>query len=420
MLVALVFLIPALILLGALVLYPIIFSIYRSLYGASGSSFVGLDNYKTMLSSHSTIVAIRNNAIWLLAPVLVTTIGLVLAVLAERIKWSTALKVVLFMPMAISSLSAGVIWRLMYDVNPDKGVVNAGIRAAVSVFHPPGKYPGARPTDPQLLTAKGKALVTTKSFSPGGTAELGLVAIPPELMPADAQTAAAPKPRPGAITGVVWNDFTFGGGGTHGQVDTTEKGLPGVTVQAVRGGNVAGSATTDTNGDFVISDVPGGSYQISLADSNFREPWGGIEWLGTTLVTPSIMAAYIWIWAGFAVVVIGAGLAAIPRDVLEAARVDGANEWNVFRRVTVPLLMPVLLVVLVTLVINVMKLFDLIFVTAPGPSQSSGNVIALEMWRVSFGGVNDQGLGSALAVFLFILVLPAMLFNFRRFRAEGQ
>ena len=53
-------------------------------------------------------------------------------------------------------------------------------------------------------------------------------------------------------------------------------------------------------------------------------------------MTPAIIVAYIWIWAGFAMVVIGAGLAAIPREVLEAARVEGANEWQVFRRVTVP------------------------------------------------------------------------------------
>ena len=61
-----------------------------------------------------------------------------------------------------------------------------------------------------------------------------------------------------------------------------------------------------------------------------------------SLITPAIIIAYIWVWAGFAMVVIAAGLAAIPRDVLEAARTDGATEWQVFRRVTVPLLAPVL------------------------------------------------------------------------------
>jgi alpha-glucoside transport system permease protein len=118
-------------------------------------------------------------------------------------------------------------------------------------------------------------------------------------------------------------------------------------------------------------------------------------------------------------VVIAAGLAAIPRDVLEAARVEGANEWQVFRRVTVPLLAPVLLVVLVTLVINVLKIFDLVLVIAPGSAQRSANVIALQMWKTGFGA-RDFGLGSALAVFLLLLVIPAMFFNIRRLRAEER
>jgi alpha-glucoside transport system permease protein len=116
-------------------------------------------------------------------------------------------------------------------------------------------------------------------------------------------------------------------------------------------------------------------------------------------------------------VIIAAGLAAIPRDVLEAARVDGANEGQVFRRVTVPLLAPVISVVLVTLVIIVLKIFDLVLVIAPGSSQQNANVIALQMWKTAFG-VRDFGVGSALGVFLFLLVIPAMVFNIRRFKAE--
>jgi alpha-glucoside transport system permease protein len=119
-------------------------------------------------------------------------------------------------------------------------------------------------------------------------------------------------------------------------------------------------------------------------------------------------------------VLIGAGLASIPRDTLEAARMDGANEWQVFRRVTAPLLSPVLLVVLVTLIINVLKVFDLILVVPPPSSQDDANVLALEMWRVAFGGGRDQALGSALAVFLFVLVIPAMAFNVRRFRVDNS
>jgi alpha-glucoside transport system permease protein len=130
------------------------------------------------------------------------------------------------------------------------------------------------------------------------------------------------------------------------------------------------------------------------------------------------MIAYIWVWAGFAMVVIAAGLAAIPRDVLEAARTDGASEWQTFVRVTVPLLAPILSVVFITMVINVLKVFDIVISVAPSSSQDDANVIALAMWRVSFSGQNDFGVGSAIAVFLLLLVLPVLALNIRRFRRE--
>ncbi len=137
------------------------------------------------------------------------------------------------------------------------------------------------------------------------------------------------------------------------------------------------------------------------------------------LITPAIMIAYMWIWAGFAMVVIAAGLAAIPRDVLEAARTDGGTEWQVFRRVTVPLLAPVLSVVFITMIINVLKVFDIVIAIAPGSVQDDANVLALAMWRTAFSGANDFGLGSAIAVFIFVLVIPVLLLNIRRFRREA-
>jgi alpha-glucoside transport system permease protein len=130
------------------------------------------------------------------------------------------------------------------------------------------------------------------------------------------------------------------------------------------------------------------------------------------------MMSYIWVWAGFSMVVIAAGLAAIPRDLLEAARTDGGTEWQVFRRVTVPLLAPVLTVVFVTMLIYVLKVFDIVIAIAPGSVQDDANVIALAMWRTSFGGVNNFGLGAAIAVFLFLLVIPILVLNIRRFRRE--
>jgi alpha-glucoside transport system permease protein len=136
-------------------------------------------------------------------------------------------------------------------------------------------------------------------------------------------------------------------------------------------------------------------------------------------VTPAIIGSYVWMWAGFAMVLIAAGLAGMPRELLEAARVDGANEWQVFRRITVPLLAPVLAVVLVTLMINVLKIFDLVFIIAPGSSQDDANVLALQLYRSAFAE-QKPGVASAIAILLLLLVVPVMWFNIRRLRKEAQ
>jgi alpha-glucoside transport system permease protein len=271
------------------------------------------------------------------------------------------------------------------------------------------------------MRAADDGFVTVQGTATGEDIVLGLVAVAPDLVPADAVPAVVPATvADDAIAGTVWLDFTRGGGGEPGIVDPEESGLPGATVQAIgEDGTVVTSATSAADGTFVLEGLePGATYQVGLAAETFREPFGGYTWLAPPLVIPATMVSYIWIWAGFAMVVIASGLAAIPRELLEAARVDGGSEWQVFKRVTVPLLAPLLGVVLVTLVINVMKVFDLVLVITPGSAQRDANVIALEMWRASFGGARDFGLGSALAVFLFLLVLPAMIFNIRRFRSE--
>jgi ABC-type sugar transport system permease subunit len=101
---------------------------------------------------------------------------------------------------------------------------------------------------------------------------------------------------------------------------------------------------------------------------------------------------------------------------MEAARIAGASEFQVFRYVTVPLLFPVLMVVFIRTVISVLKVFDLVLVIAPESVQANATVLALEMWRASFGGMRDFGLGSALATILFLLILPVVYFNIKRFR----
>ncbi|WP_328224630.1 ABC transporter permease subunit [Streptomyces sp. NBC_00310] len=422
--IALLFVLPALLLLGALVLYPVLFSVGRSFFDASGTRFVGGDNYSEMFRDPATLKAVRNTTIWVVvAPALLTGLGLVLAVLVEKIRWATAFKLLLFMPMAVSFLAAGIIFRLAYDEDPDKGVLNAAAVGIHDAFQGTSSYPTARARDGQGLTAGDNGSYRTSTpVSPGDTVSLGLVGVAPKNLKGaePALGPAARKAAPDELRGVVYLDFTPGGGGKQGAVDRRESGLPEMKVEAVRDGKTVASTTTAADGSFRFPGLEAGSYTVTLPGSNFAPPYDGVSWLGPTLVTPAIIGAYLWIWTGFAMVLIGAGLSTLPRDTLEAARMDGANEWQVFRRITVPLLAPVLTVVFVTLVINVMKVFDLVYIIAPGPVQEDATVLATQMWLVSFGGGNDQGLGSALGVLLLLLVVPAMVFNVRRFRGSQR
>jgi alpha-glucoside transport system permease protein len=418
--VTIAFLAPAAILLGVWIVYPTVYTIVRSLFDREGSNFIGLDNYQELFSEDNLRTAIKNNVLWLaIVPALVTAIGLVFAVLLERVRWSVAFKTVVFMPMAISLFAAGVIWRVMDEKDPDVGAVNASIRAIADAVNPPGALSDAQPSTNDLAGSTKSGLTLRRPVRAGGVALLGLTAIPPKDVPGGATQARAPPAVARAITGVVWRDFKPGGG-KPGKVEPGELGLPGVTVELRDpGGGTAAKTKTRDDGSFAFEDVEGTDHRLAIGPDTFREPFSGVSWLGSSLITPAIMLAYIWVWAGFAMVIIGAGLAAIPRDLLEAARTDGASEWQVFRRVTVPLLRPVLVVVFVTMLINVLKVFDIVLSVAPASSQDEANVIALAMWRTSFGGVNDFGLGSAIAVFLFLLVIPLLLLNIRNFRREA-
>ncbi|MEU9474863.1 ABC transporter permease subunit [Streptomyces sp. NPDC048191] len=421
-LIALLFVLPALLLLGALVVYPVLFSVGRSFFDASGTRFVGGGNYAEMFRDPATLKAIRNTTIWVVvAPALLTGLGLILAVLVEKVRWATAFKLLLFMPMAVSFLAAGIIFRLAYDEDPNKGVLNAAAVSVHDAFKGTSSYPTARGRAGLLTQDRDGSYRTTAST--GRSVTLPMVGVLPKDLPksaSPAHPAAARKAAPGELRGVVYLDFTPGGGGRQGKVDPKESGLPGMKVEAVRDGGTVASTTTAADGSFAFSGLHAGSYTVKLPQSNFAPPYQGISWLGPTLVTPAIIGAYLWIWTGFAMVLIGAGLSTLPRDALEAARMDGANEWQIFRRITVPLLAPVLTVVFVTLVINVMKVFDLVYIIAPGPVQEDATVLATQMWLVSFGGGNNQGLGSALGVLLLLLVVPAMVFNVRRFRRSQR
>ncbi|MGI5455300.1 carbohydrate ABC transporter permease [Streptomyces sp. CA-249302] len=418
--VAVLFLLPAFVLLGALVVYPIGYSIWRSLYDADGSGFVGLKNYGDIFSNDATLTAVRNTAIWVaVAPAIVTALGLIFAVLTERVRWGTAFKLIVFMPMAISMLAAGIIFRLVYEQDPNLGAANAVAKSIHDTFVSSSVYPGARPnaTASDLKPSGGGSFTTTGTVHAGTPALLPLVGIAPNKLPGSPENAKSASGS--GISGTVWLDFKLGGGGTKGKVDPGEKALKGVKVEAVKGGKVVASAKSGADGTFTLPASADGA-RLRLPASNFSAPYNGIDWLGPTLVTPAIIGAYAWMWAGFAMVLIAAGLAGVDRNLLEAARVDGANEWQVFRRVTVPLLAPVLVVVLITLMINVMKVFDLVYIIAPQPSQPDANVLALQLFLSSFGGGGNEGVGSAIGVILLLLVLPVMFVNIRRLRRERQ
>ena len=414
------FLAPALFMLGVWMVYPAVYTIIRSFFGQTGffGHWVGIDNYKTLFTTSTLTTAIKNNAIWVaVVPALVTAIGLVFAVLTERVRWAVAFKTVVFLPMAISAFATGVTWRIMYQQDPGLGAVNALGKTISGVFSPAGVLSSALPSTPALQSAGG-ALVLKTPTHPGGVVLLGLTGIAPDQVPKSSAQAVTPTAKPGDIVGTVWRDFKPGGG-KPGVVEKGELGLPGVTVELRdAAGKTVQSTKTAADGAFDFSKVPAGTYHAAIGAQTFAKPFGGYAWLGPNLIVPSLLISYIWIWAGFAMVVIGAGLASMPRDVLEAARTDGATEWQTFRRVTVPLLMPVLSVVFVTMIINVLKVFDIVYALAPQSEYAKANVIALAMYFAAFQGGGNFGVGSAIAVFLFLLVIPVLALNIRRFKRE--
>jgi alpha-glucoside transport system permease protein len=414
-----VFLGPAALMLTVWLVYPTIRTVIRSFFNRDGTQFVWFDNYQALFTTDTLLTAIKNNAIWVgVVPALVTSIGLIFAVLTERVRWGVAFKIAVFMPMAISLFAAGVIWHIMYTKDPQQGAVNAAIKVVHDAFASSGVLTSAQGSTPALVGSPAKGFVLKTVAQPGGTALLGLTGIPPDEIGKDTKQAVVPPPKPGTIDGTVWRDFKPGGG-KPGVVEPGEVGLKGITVELRdAGGKTVKTTKSGDAGVFTFDGVKPGAYHPAVGSKTFAAPYGGVDWLGAKLITPAVMIAYIWVWAGFALVIIAAGLAAISREVLEAARTDGATEWQVFRRVTAPMLAPVLSVVFITMLINVLKVFDIVLSVAPGSSQDDANVIALAMWRTSFGGVNDFGLGSAIAVFLFLLVIPVLALNIRRFRRE--
>jgi alpha-glucoside transport system permease protein len=143
-----------------------------------------------------------------------------------------------------------------------------------------------------------------------------------------------------------------------------------------------------------------------------------VSWLGQVgTVNYAIIFAYVWASTGFAMVVLSAALKGIPTEILEAARVDGAGEWAIFRRVILPMLSLPISVVTVWLFINVIKVFDIIYVMTSGGPNGASRVIAYTFYTQSFQNIRT-GYGASVGVFMLLLMIPVMALNVRRFRSE--
>jgi len=196
---ALLFIGPAAIMLGVIVVYPFVWSVIRSLFddGPAGGtgSFIGLRNYGHVFTDDSTFRAVKNNLIWVvIAPTVITIVGLIFAVLSERVRWATAFKLVLFMPMAISFLASGVTFALIYADQPSRGLANAITTGIHDTFYSTGRYQEVHPRSSGFTGSANKGYTTTASYSAGRPVLLPLVGLSLTSPPKDLQTAAVPTP----------------------------------------------------------------------------------------------------------------------------------------------------------------------------------------------------------------------------------
>ncbi|AFY37195.1 glucosylglycerol ABC transporter membrane protein [[Leptolyngbya] sp. PCC 7376] len=277
-----VYISPALALLSGYLILPTLQTIYLSFYDGRSQNFVGLKNYIFAFTDKAMLVAFKNNLLWL---VLVTgvsvSLGLVIAVLVDKVKYEAIAKSLIFLPMAISFVGASVIWKFIYAYKP------AG--------------------DDQIGLLN--AVVVSLGFEPVG-------------------------------------------------------------------------------------------WLVEKSVNNF-----------------ALIAIMIWLYTGFCMVILSAAVKGIPEDVIEAAKIDGANSWQIFFRITIPMIRSTILVVSTTVVILVLKVFDIVFVMTGG--NQGTEVIASRMIKEMFN-FRNFGRGSAIAVILLILIIPVMVGNIRRFRTQER
>ena len=278
-----IFIAPAFLVLFIFILYPVFETVRLGFYDKFGREFIGWDNYVWALNDPNFRRSIINNLGWLLiVPTLSTFFGLVIANLTDRIWWGSIAKSIIFMPMAISFVGAGVIWKFIYD------------------------YRG--PGDQQI------GLLNAIMVSLG---------IEPQAW----------------LTIPIWNNLF-------------------------------------------------------------------------------LMAIMIWIQTGLALVIFSAALRSIPKETLEAARIDGASEFRIFWSIIIPFLEQTILVIWTIITILVLKVFDIIYAMTNGEWQTG--VLANLMYDWMFRGGGDSGRGSVLAIVIMIGVIPILSWNIYKHRQEQK
>ena len=160
-----------------------------------------------------------------------------------------------------------------------------------------------------------------------------------------------------------------------------------------------------------------GNVQIGLLNAIVVALGGPpVSWLSEPQInTVALIVVGVWMWTGFCMTMLSASLKGVPVEMLEAARVDGANEWRVFWGIIVPTIMPTIAVVITTMVINVLKIFDIVYVMTGG--NYGTEVVANRMYGEMYNS-QQAGRATAIAVILIAVIIPAMFYNIRRFREQ--
>jgi alpha-glucoside transport system permease protein len=295
---------------------------------------------------------IMNNIWWVIVVTsLATVLGLAVAVLADRAGAENAAKSLIFLPMAISFIGAGIIWRFMYQAR-DPSQEQTGVMNAIWVW-----------VGESTHSTAGKAIWLVVLFA---LALLFLFLIKQGLDTRNYTMA-------GFAAGFLLLDAYF--------------------IYRILGPGLGGF----TDEDGVITPRP----VLFVQEAPFNNMW--------------LMVVLIWVQTGFAMVILSAAIKAVPTELTEAARVDGATDSQTFWRITLPQIAPTVGVVVTALFVTVMKVFDIVYAMTGG--NFGTQVIANEMWIRAFGQSN-LGLGSALAVVLFVAVIPIMWINIRRTQRE--